>query len=128
MQLIANRYLRTNCKIAGDILCTLSPDGFVNSIRPSLSQITGFDEGELVGKSFATFIHSDESQRVKASLLQVNGETEVLQNIHCNSKSGKFCSLDLSFVPQFNKGEVIEVLCIGTDRTSELAPPEVKTH
>ena len=45
---------------ANDVVFTLSPDGSLSYASPSWTRILGFSPGEVVGKSFADFVHPDD--------------------------------------------------------------------
>ncbi len=99
---------------ANELLGTLSNQAIFRSFSSHLGHLTGWADGDWVGRPFQIFIHADDVSDIKSRFPQIaNGETAQFERVRCLMRNGEHLACNLSFVPQIERGAVTEILILG---------------
>jgi diguanylate cyclase (GGDEF)-like protein/PAS domain S-box-containing protein len=60
-----------------DLVLTVSGDGRIGYVSPAVTDLLGFDQGELLGEPLLEFLHADEAETVAARLRRGHGHHDV---------------------------------------------------
>jgi PAS domain S-box-containing protein len=71
-----------------DVIFTLNGEGVIQYISPVIESMTGFAPSEYIGKSFASFIHPDDLQRISEEFQQIKLGILIPSDYRINSKTG----------------------------------------
>jgi PAS domain S-box-containing protein len=98
-----------------DIICLQEPDSTFKYISPSIKNLMGYEQEELVGKQVFNIVHPEDVQALKDAMKQgVLGKKDVAAyTFRVRHKEGHFVWLEFLTVPVF-KGEEISYYVTST--------------
>jgi PAS domain S-box-containing protein len=112
---------------ANDLIFACSVTGIFTYISPKLTEISGFLPSELLGKSFADYIHPEDLQTAQASVerLLETGERQTEVEFRSQRKDGTwYWSLCNSAAIKSASGTIISILGIARDISDRKADEE----
>lgn len=99
---------------ACELLGTLTHQAIFRSFSPKLSRLTGWSDGDWLGRPIQIFIHPDDVPEIKSRFAQIaGGESAQFEKIRCLQRNGAHLTCALSLVPQIERGAVSEILILG---------------
>lgn len=109
LQLREERFRSIAEKIDNDVVYRMDLLGKITYISPSVKKISGFSQGEIVGKSFENFIPPVTKHSEAADALQKlsRGEQVTSLEIPLFCKNGKIIQADINISPIFKDGKMI---------------------
>ncbi|MGH2569206.1 MAG: PAS domain S-box protein, partial [Bacteroidota bacterium] len=118
LQQSEERY-RNLVESARDVIFTVSPQGFINSLNQAFENVTGWKREDWIGKSFTDLIHSEDlSKAIEAFSSTLKGEAIGNQEYRLRTRSGEYIIADLTSTCQIINGKVAGVLGIARDITA----------
>lgn len=112
---------------ANDLIFAFSPTGVFTYLSPKVTEITGFLPNELVGKSFADYIHPEDLSITQASVenLLKTGERQTEVEFRAKRKDGTwYWALSNTAAIKGSNGNVISILGIVRDISDRKANEE----
>lgn len=112
---------------ANDLIFAVSPTGVFTYLSPKVTEMTGFAPGELVGKSFADYIHPEDLPTAQASVAQLlaTGERQTDVEFRAQRKDGTwYWALSNTAAIKGSNGVVISILGIVRDVSDRKANEE----
>lgn len=109
---------------ANDLIFACSPTGIFTYVSPQVVEISGFLAKELLGQSFASFIHPDDQPVVQASMSKLlqTGKRQTEIEFRAKRKDGSwYWALCNSAAIQHPNGEIVSILGIARDITARKA-------
>jgi PAS domain S-box-containing protein len=83
------RKFRSFVENANDIVYSLSLDGLFTYVSPNWTEILGHDVSEVIGKSFADFVHPEDISKCQSFLEQVISTKQKQQGVRYRVKHAK---------------------------------------
>ena len=83
---------------ATDLILVLNPDGMVRYVSPSVVQILGFAPDEIIGRSIADFVHSDELPAALDAIairVQTPGVADQASEFRVRHKDGSYHTMEV---------------------------------
>ena len=112
---------------ANDLIYALSPIGVFTYVSPKLTEMTGLLPSEVIGKSFAKYVHPDDLHIAQASVQRTleTGERQTEIEFRSQRKDGSWCwVLCNSSAITGSNGAVISILGIARDVSDRKADEE----
>lgn len=102
-----------------DVICQIDHQGNFTYFSPSVLQVAGFSEEELIGEHFSMLVHQDDQQMVTdISLKNFNGEATTVE-WRCKVKDGSYIWMETNATPQVDKqGKVTQIVASSRDITA----------
>jgi PAS domain S-box-containing protein len=91
------RELRSALEEAADAICRVDAEGRVLSVNRAFSRLTGFEPGEIVGRSWETTVSAADRPLVRADLQTATDKVE--RDVHGARKDGTPFDMQLAVVP-----------------------------
>jgi PAS domain S-box-containing protein len=105
-----------------DLVWQINPEGIVTYISPSVKDITGFEQGEVIGKSYVDFLTEKGTENsvgmLKDRIQGKNRDKNNAYELSCYRKDGSVFTAETRSTPIFDKdGELIGIQGITRDIT-----------
>lgn len=114
-----------------DVVSLLSPQGEIIYQSPAVKAILGYDEAELVGKSFLNLVHPEDAEMavVFERKIMRGGEDEGKNQFRVQKKDGSFIWVEATGINLLNKENVNAIVVHYRDVTKrKLQEDELKKH
>ena len=100
-----------------DILYTIDNNAVVTYVSPNISQLSGYQPGEVIGRKFIEFVHPDDLPGRREQFLKILSGVEEATEYRFLTKSGAVKWARTSARPIINNGEVVGAQGILVDIT-----------
>jgi PAS domain S-box-containing protein len=121
-QRISEEHYRSLVEYANDVVYSISSEGILTYSSPNWKEQLGHDLSEVVGHSFAEFVHADDFERLAGLISQNYKTAEKLNGIQyqIRHKDGRWRWYSSSSSPILNaEGRVVSIIGIAHDITEQ---------
>ncbi len=102
-----------------DVVLWLDPEGRITYINPAVERTTGYNPQEVIGRSFADFVHPEDLEAVRELIaLRLNGDTRPGEFRYV-AKNGEVRFLQSSGRPLVEQGKIVGISSILRDVTEQ---------
>ncbi len=93
-----------------DMICIAQSDGFFKKINPAFCKTLGWNDGDLIGKSFYDFLHPDDIVKTQNEVGNLGEKPTALNFTHrFKTKSGEYKFLEWVATPDFTTGTLYAI-------------------
>lgn len=114
---IANE--RIICENTSDLIEIIDKNAFIHYVSPSCVSIIGLDENEMTSKSFLEFLHEEDKQKIKKTLISsLKKEKSLVEEYRRRTIGQEYIWLESSFSPILEEnGEINQFVVISREIT-----------